>query len=127
MRRPTTSRSLPPRANDEGRHTIFSEWLKVSRANENDAVLVFSVGGGDVEKKVSVNIVEALKEAKSHGVRVLGIVGRDGGHTKRVGDAVVVVPTVVASRVTPHAEALEGVIWHRLVSHPKLQKNATRW
>lgn len=118
---------LTARANDEGWHTIFSEWLKVSQANESDAVLVFSVGGGDIEKKVSLNIVEALKEARSRGVRVLGIVGRDGGYTKQVGDAVVVIPTVAASRVTPHAEAFQAVIWHCLVSHPKLQKNATKW
>ena len=118
---------LTARANDEGWHTIFSEWLKVSRVNDKDAVFVFSVGGGNLEKNVSPNIVEALKEAKSRGTRILGIVGRDGGYTKQVGDTVIVIPTVHESRVTPHAEAFQAVIWHCLVSHPKLQKNATKW
>jgi D-sedoheptulose 7-phosphate isomerase len=118
---------LTARANDEGWPTIFSEWLKVSRANAKDAILIFSVGGGNLEKNVSPNIVSAIEEAKSRGVRVLGIVGRDGGYTKKAGDCVVVVPTVEESRVTPHAEAFQAVIWHCLVSHPKLQKNATKW
>jgi D-sedoheptulose 7-phosphate isomerase len=118
---------LMARTNDEGWHTIFSEWLKVSRADASDAVMVFSVGGGDLEKNVSPNIVAALDEAKSRGLKVFGIVGRDGGYTKKTGDVVVVVPTVNASRVTPHAEAFQAVIWHCLVSHPKLQKNETKW
>ena len=118
---------LTARANDEGWHTIFSEWLKVSRAKSDDAILVFSVGGGDLVKNVSPNIVAAVKEAKARGMKVLGIVGRDGGYTKQAGDVVVVVPTVEPSRVTPHAEAFQAVIWHCLVSHPKLQKNATKW
>jgi D-sedoheptulose 7-phosphate isomerase len=118
---------LTARTNDEGWHTVFSEWLKVSRADANDAVLVFSVGGGNLEKNVSPNIVAAVQEAKKAGLRVLGIVGRDGGYTKQQGDVVVVVPTIEASRVTPHAEAFQAVVWHCLVSHPKLQKNATKW
>jgi D-sedoheptulose 7-phosphate isomerase len=118
---------LTARTNDEGWHTVFSEWLKVSRANRDDAILVFSVGGGNLEKNVSPNIVSAVQEAKKLGVRVLGIVGRDGGYTKQQGDVVVVVPTIEASRVTPHAEAFQAVIWHCLVSHPKLQLNATKW
>lgn len=118
---------LTARTNDEGWHTIFSEWLKVSRAGNKDAVFVFSVGGGNLEKNVSPNIVAGLKEAKSRGLRILGVVGRDGGYTKQVGDAVVVVPTVSEARVTPHAEAFQAVIWHCLVSHPKLQANATKW
>jgi D-sedoheptulose 7-phosphate isomerase len=118
---------LTARANDEGWETIFSEWLKVSRASPRDALFVLSVGGGDVEKNVSPNIVAAVREAKDRGLRVLGIVGRNGGFTKEVGDVVVVVPTAEQSRVTPHAEAFQAVIWHCLVSHPKLQKNATKW
>lgn len=118
---------LTARTNDEGWHTTFSEWLKVSRANDKDAVLVFSVGGGDAERNVSPNIVEGLKVAKARGLKVFGIVGRDGGHTKKVGDVVVLVPTVAAERVTPHAEAFQAVVWHSLVSHPILQTNATKW
>jgi D-sedoheptulose 7-phosphate isomerase len=118
---------LTARTNDEGWHTVFAEWLKVSRADRDDAILVFSVGGGNMEKNVSPNIVAAVTEAKKLGVRILGIVGRDGGYTKQQGDVVVVVPTIEASRVTPHAEAFQAVIWHCLVSHPKLQLNATKW
>jgi D-sedoheptulose 7-phosphate isomerase len=118
---------LTARTNDEGWPTVFSEWLKVSRANAKDAILVFSVGGGNLEKNVSPNIVAAITEAKARGLRVLGVVGRDGGYTKKAGDCVVVIPTVEESRVTPHAEAFQAVVWHCLVSHPKLQKNATKW
>jgi D-sedoheptulose 7-phosphate isomerase len=118
---------LTARTNDEGWSTVFSEWLKVSRANAKDAVLVFSVGGGNLEKNVSANIVAAIQEAKTRGLKVLGIVGRDGGYTKNAGDVVVVIPTVEESRVTPHTEAFQAVVWHCLVSHPKLQKNATKW
>lgn len=118
---------LTARTNDEGWHTVFVEWLKVSRAGPNDAIMVFSVGGGNLEKNVSPNIVGAVQEARKSGMKVFGIVGRDGGYTKAHGDVVVVVPTIEASRVTPHAEAFQGVIWHCLVSHPRLQKNATKW
>ena len=118
---------LTARTNDEGWDTVFSGWLKVSRANTNDAVLVFSVGGGNLEKNVSPNIVAGLKEAKARGLKVFGVVGRDGGYTKQVGDVVVVVPTVADSRVTPHAEAFQAVVWHCLVSHPVLQQMATKW
>lgn len=118
---------LTARTNDEGWDTVFSGWLKVSRANANDAVLVFSVGGGNLEKNVSPNIVSGLKEAKARGLKVFGVVGRDGGYTKQVGDVVVVVPTVADSRVTPHAEAFQAVVWHCLVSHPALQQVATKW
>lgn len=118
---------LTARTNDEGWDTVFSGWLKVSRANANDAVLVFSVGGGNLEKNVSPNIVAGLKEAKARGLKVFGVVGRDGGYTKQVGDLVVVVPTVADSRVTPHAEAFQAVVWHCLVSHPALQQMATKW
>lgn len=118
---------LTARTNDEGWPTVFSEWLKVSRAGAKDAILILSVGGGNLEKNVSPNIVAAIGEAKARGVRVLGIVGRDGGYTAQAGDCVVVIPTVADSRVTPHAEAFQAVVWHCLVSHPKLQKNATKW
>jgi D-sedoheptulose 7-phosphate isomerase len=118
---------LTARTNDEGWPTVFAEWLKVSRANAKDAVLVFSVGGGNLEKNVSPNIVRAIEESKARGLKVFGIVGRDGGYTKQAGDVVVVIPTVEESRVTPHAEAFQAVVWHCLVSHPKLQKNATKW
>jgi D-sedoheptulose 7-phosphate isomerase len=118
---------LTARTNDEGWPTVFSEWLRVSRANAKDAILIFSVGGGNLEKNVSPNIVAAITEAKARGLRVLGVVGRDGGYTKKAGDCVVVIPTVEESRVTPHAEAFQAVVWHCLVSHPKLQKNATKW
>lgn len=118
---------LTARTNDEGWDTIFSGWLKVSKANSNDAVLVFSVGGGNLEKNVSPNIVQGLKLAKERGMKIFGVVGRDGGYTKQVGDCVIVVPTVDPSRVTPHAEAFQGVVWHCLVSHPILQQMATKW
>jgi D-sedoheptulose 7-phosphate isomerase len=118
---------LTARTNDEGWQTVFAEWLKVSRADAKDALMVFSVGGGNLERNVSPNIVRAVQEAKTRGMKVLGIVGRDGGYTKQAGDIVVVIPTVEASRVTPHAEAFQAVVWHCLVSHPKLQQNATKW
>jgi D-sedoheptulose 7-phosphate isomerase len=118
---------LTARTNDEGWPTVFSEWLKVSQASSKDAILVLSVGGGNLEKNVSPNIVAAIAEAKARGLRVLGIVGRDGGYTKKAGNCVVVIPTVEESRVTPHSEAFQAVVWHCLVSHPKLQKNATKW
>ena len=118
---------LTARTNDEGWDTVFAAWLKTSRANKNDAVFVFSVGGGSVEKNVSANIVAGLKEAKQRSMKIFGVVGRDGGYTKQVGDCVVVVPTVEASRVTPHTEAFQAVVWHCLVSHPKLQQVSTKW
>lgn len=118
---------LTARTNDEGWSTVFAEWLKVSRAKAADAILIFSVGGGNLERNVSPNLVAAIKEAKARGLKVFGIVGRDGGYTKQVGDVVVVIPTVGESRVTPHQEAFQAVVWHCLVSHPKLQRNATKW
>lgn len=118
---------LTARTNDEGWHTVFVEWLRTSRLGERDAVFVFSVGGGNLDKNVSPNIVAALKEAKERRTKIFGVVGRDGGYTKQVGDCVVVVPTVDANRVTPHAEAFQAVVWHCLVSHPELQKIATKW
>ena len=118
---------LTARTNDEGWDTVFAAWLKTSRATKNDAVFVFSVGGGNMEKNVSANIVAGLKEAKQRSMKIFGVVGRDGGYTKQVGVCVVVVPTVEASRVTPHTEAFQAVVWHCLVSHPKLQQISTKW
>mgnify|MGYP000291665170 FL=1 len=118
---------LTARTNDEGWETVFSEWLKVSRADSDDAVLVFSVGGGNAEKNVSPNIIAGLDEAKKRGMKVFGIIGRDGGYTNKVGDVVVVVPTVADDRITPHAEAFQAVVWHCLVSHPVLQIQSTKW
>ena len=118
---------LTARTNDEGWETVFVEWLKISRISEKDAVLVFSVGGGNVEKNVSVNLVNALKLCKEVNAKILGIVGRDGGYAKQVGDSVVVIPPVNPDNVTPHAEAFQGVVWHCLVSHPDLQIQATKW
>lgn len=118
---------LTARTNDEGWDSVFAEWLKVSRANSKDAIFVFSVGGGDADRNVSPNLVAALKEAKTRGLSIFGVVGRDGGYTRKVGDVVVVVPTVDAARVTPHTEAFHAVVWHCLVSHPALQLTATKW
>lgn len=118
---------LTARTNDEGWETVFAAWLRTSKAGPNDAILVLSVGGGNAEKNVSANIVEGLKEAKRRGLKVFGIVGRDGGYTKQVGDRVVLVPVIDASRVTPHTEAFQAVVWHCLVSHPALQQISTKW
>ena len=118
---------LTARTNDEGWDTVFAAWLRTSKANDDDAVLVFSVGGGSAKRNVSANLVAALKEAKARNLRILGVVGRDGGYTKQVGDVVVVIPTVEAERVTPHTEAFQAVIWHCLVSHPALQQQSTKW
>jgi D-sedoheptulose 7-phosphate isomerase len=118
---------LTARTNDEGWATIFVEWLKTSRLSSRDAVFVFSVGGGNIEKNISPNLVEALKHAKAVGAKVTGVVGRDGGYTARVADACVVVPTVNPDTITPHSEAFQAVVWHLLVSHPLLKANQTKW
>jgi len=125
---PTDNASeLTARTNDEGFETIFESFLKVSRANEKDGVLVFSVGGGNAERQVSVNIIRGLEEARKRRMKILGIVGRDGGFTKQVGDCVMVIPSVDEDFVTPHTESFQTVIWHGLVSHPAVQINATKW
>lgn len=118
---------LTARANDEGWPTIFEGWLKVSRLGAGDAVLVLSVGGGNLEKNVSPNLVMALRHAKAVGAEVFGIVGRDGGYTAQVADACVVIPTVNPETVTPHSEAFQAVVWHLLVSHPSLKASQTKW
>ena len=118
---------LTARTNDEGWPTIFVEWLKISKLSSKDMIFIFSVGGGNLEKNISPNLVEALKLAKSVGAKIVGVVGRDGGFTAQVADACVIVPTVNAENVTPHSEAFQAVVWHLLVSHPKLKANQTKW
>ncbi len=118
---------LTARTNDEGWATVFVEWLKTSRLRKGDCVFVFSVGGGNLEKNISPNLVEALKYAKTVGAKITGVVGRDGGYTAQVADACCIVPIVNADTITPHSEAFQAVIWHLLVSHPKLKANQTKW
>lgn len=118
---------LTARTNDEGWETVFEGWLKISKVSSNDAIFVFSVGGGDADRGVSVNIVKAVDLAKQVGARILGVVGRETGYTAQNGDAVVVVPAPDAGLVTPHCEAFQAVVWHCLVSHPELQVNDTKW
>ena len=118
---------LTARTTDDGWEHVFSRWLETSRIRANDIVFVFSVGGGNAEKNISANIVEGLKVAKKAGAKVVGVVGRDGGYTKKVADACVVVPTVNSETVTPHTEAFQAVVWHLIVTHPDLKKNQMKW
>jgi D-sedoheptulose 7-phosphate isomerase len=118
---------LTARTNDEGWNTIFSEWLKVSKLSSKDCLFVLSVGGGNLEKNISPNLVEALKYGKSVNSKIAGIVGRDGGYTAQAADVCVIIPTVNPDNITPHSEAFQAVIWHLLVSHPKLKINQTKW
>lgn len=118
---------LTARVNDEGWDTCFVEWLRGSRLRRGDGILVFSVGGGNRAKSVSVNLVRSLELAKEVGASIYGIVGRDGGYTKEVADACVLIPTVSPDRTTPHTEGFAAVVWHLLVSHPVLQRSATKW
>jgi D-sedoheptulose 7-phosphate isomerase len=118
---------LTARTNDEGWATVFEGWLKTSKLQARDAVLVFSVGGGDVERNVSPNLVAALKLAKSVGAKIIGVVGRDGGYTAKVADACVLIPVVNPVHVTPHSEAFQAVVWHLLVSHPAVKMEQTKW
>jgi D-sedoheptulose 7-phosphate isomerase len=118
---------LTARTNDEGWSTIFSEWFKVSKLNQNDCVFVFSVGGGNLEKNISPNIVRGLEYAKECNSKITGVIGRDGGYTSKVSDACVIIPTINDENITPHSEAFQAVIWHLLVSHPKLKLNETKW
>jgi len=118
---------LTARTNDEGWASVFVEWLRGSRLSGKDCVFVLSVGGGNLEKNVSPNLVSALQFAKSVGTRVIGIVGKDGGYTAKVADACVIVPTVNPGNVTPHSEAFQAVVWHLFVSHPDLKVNQTKW
>ncbi len=118
---------LTARTNDEGWATVFSKWLEVSRLKKNDALFVFSVGGGNIENNVSPNLVSALQYAKQIGSKIMGIVGRDGGYTATVADACVIIPTPNPVNTTPHAEAFQAVIWHLIVSHPVLKASQTKW
>jgi D-sedoheptulose 7-phosphate isomerase len=118
---------LTARANDDGWSTVFKAWLEGSRLRIDDTVLVFSVGGGDVQKNVSPNLVKALEYARHIGAGIIGIVGRDGGFTAQVADACVLIPTVSAAHITPHAETFQAVVWHLLVSHPALKQMETKW
>jgi D-sedoheptulose 7-phosphate isomerase len=118
---------LTARTNDEGWSTVFAEWLKGSRLNAKDGLLIFSVGGGNLEKNVSPNLVSAIQLAKKIGASIVGVVGRDGGHTAKEATVCVIVPTVNPAHVTPHSEAFQAVIWHLLVSHPKLKVAQTKW
>jgi D-sedoheptulose 7-phosphate isomerase len=118
---------LTARTNDEGWATIFAEWLKISKLSPKDMLFIFSVGGGNLEKNISPNLVEALKYGKQIGSKIVGVVGRDGGYTAQVADACVIIPTVNADNVTPHSEAFQAVVWHLLVSHPKLKAKQTKW
>jgi D-sedoheptulose 7-phosphate isomerase len=118
---------LTARTNDEGWHSVFESWLRVSRLEARDALLVFSVGGGNLEKGVSTNLVAALQFARAAGAKIAGVVGRDGGYTAQVADACVIVPVVNPLHVTPHTEAFQAVVWHLIVSHPEIKRAETRW
>ena len=118
---------LTARINDEGWDSVYLNWLKTSNLNSKDLIFVFSVGGGNLKKKVSVNIVKALIYAKSKKSKISGIVSRDGGYTAKIADCCLIIPTVNKNSITPHAEAFQGVIWHLLVSHPKIKKYKTKW
>ena len=118
---------LTARANDDGWDSIFSEWLKVSNLSSKDLIFVFSVGGGSIEKNISPNIVVALKYGKSVGSKLIGVVGRDGGYTSKIADVCLIIPTVNEKTITPHTEAFQAIIWHLIVSHPKLKLNETKW
>jgi D-sedoheptulose 7-phosphate isomerase len=118
---------LTARTNDEGWETVFAGWLEVSRLGPADGLLIFSVGGGDAERSVSVNLIRAIDLARARGAKVFGVVGRAGGYTARHGDVVVVIPTVDPERVTPLSEGMQAVVWHCLVSHPGLQTRSTKW
>ena len=118
---------LTARINDDGWETSFANWLKISKLNSKDSLFIMSVGGGNIKKKVSMNLVEAINYGKKKGSKILGIVGRDGGFLKKKGNEVVLVPTVNKNKITPHVESFQAVIWHCLVSHPLLQLNKTKW
>lgn len=118
---------LTARINDDGWDTSFANWLRGSRLSERDMVFVFSVGGGDVERNISANLVRALEEAKRVGAAICGVVGRDGGHTAQVADECVLIPVVNPSSITPHTEAFQAVVWHLMVSHPKLKFSEMKW
>jgi len=121
------SSELTARINDDGWESAFVEWLKASRLNSQDAVFVFSVGGGNQEKKVSINLVKALDFARERKAMIMGVVGRDGGYTARVADSCVIIPTINPETITPHTESFQGVIWHLIVTHPEVRRNEMKW
>ena len=118
---------LTARTNDEGWTTVFSAWLKISNLNSRDCLFIFSVGGGDKERNVSVNLCEAIDYGLTVNCKILGITGRDGGYTGQMADICLIVPTINSQTITPHAESFQSIIWHLLVSHPDLKSNATKW
>lgn len=118
---------LTARTNDEGWSSVFSEWLRISKLNKNDLIFIFSVGGGNLEKNISPNLVEAIKYAECVGAGILGIVGRDGGYTAQKSKLCLIIPTVNDENITPHSEAFQAIIWHLIVSHPKLKIKQTKW
>jgi D-sedoheptulose 7-phosphate isomerase len=118
---------LTARINDEGWHDVFVNWLKISKLSNKDLLFILSVGGGSLEKNISPNLVEAIKYGKSLGSKIAGIIGRDGGYTAKVSDVCLIIPTVNNETITPHSEAFQAVVWHLLVSHPKLKANQTKW
>jgi len=118
---------LTARTNDEGWHTVFSEWLRVSKLNNKDCLFILSVGGGSKELDISVNLIHAIDFAKEVNARIIGIVGKDGGYTAKNSDLCLIIPTVNSTMITPHSESFQTIIWHLLVSHPKLKSNATKW
>jgi D-sedoheptulose 7-phosphate isomerase len=118
---------LSARVNDEGWENVFVQWLKQSKLNEKDGIFIFSVGGGNLEKNISANLVRAIEQAKNVGAKILGIVGRDGGFTAKCADACVIVPTISPDTVTPHTEAFQAVIWHLIVSHPEIKECEMKW
>ena len=118
---------LTARTNDEGWDSVFCEWLKISKLNNKDMIIVFSVGGGSSEQNISKNIVKAIDYGKSLGAKILGIVGRDGGHTAKLSDACLIIPTVNQETITPHTESFQSLVWHLIVSHPKLKTKQTKW
>jgi D-sedoheptulose 7-phosphate isomerase len=118
---------LTARTNDEGWTTVFSAWLKISNLTSKDCLFIFSVGGGDKERNVSVNLCEAIDYGRTVNCKILGITGRDGGYTGQMADICLIVPTINSQTITPHAESFQSIIWHLLVSHPELKSNATKW
>ncbi len=118
---------LTARINDDGWETVYVNWLKGSKLNKDDMIFIFSVGGGNLEKGISVNIVKSLQYAKEVGAKICGVVGRDGGYTARVADACVVIPPVNSETITPHTEGFQALVWHLLISHPELQKYEMKW
>jgi len=118
---------ITARTNDEGWSTVFSAWLKISNLTSKDCLFIFSVGGGDKERNISVNLCEAIDYGRTVNCKILGITGRDGGYTGQMADICLIVPTINSQTVTPHAESFQSIIWHLLVSHPELKSNATKW